>query len=103
VLVATASAATPAQRVAAQLKPKLEAQLKASYPSLKVTFTKITCQLAKSEKTGKCAAYFQIPAARAIGTFAIGVTIDTTTGKLTWKQISAACKDTKTGQKLACF
>lgn len=102
-LAAGASATTPAQHVATQLKPQLAAALKKQYPTLKVTFTKITCQIAKSGKSGKCAAYFQIPAARAIGTFTIGLTINPANGKYTWKQLSAACKDSKTGQKLSCF
>jgi hypothetical protein len=103
VLAASASATTPAQHVAAQLKPQLLSALKKQYPTLKVTFTKVTCAIAKSGKSGRCAAYFQIPAARAIGTFGIGLTIDPSTGKYTWRQISASCKDSKTGQKLACF
>jgi len=103
VLAASASAATPAQHVAAQLKPQLQAALKKQYPTLKVTFTKITCAIAKNGKSGRCAAYFQIPAARAIGAFTIGLTINPSTGKYTWKQLAAACKDSSTGQKLACF
>jgi hypothetical protein len=103
VLATGASAANPAQKVATRLKPLLVSTLKKQYPSLKVTFTKITCKLAANEKTGRCAAYFQIPAARAIGAFTIGLTINTATGKLTWKQLAAVCKDSSTGQKLACF
>jgi hypothetical protein len=104
VLAAGASAAAnPAQRVATQLKPLLQSALKKQYPTLKVTFTRITCALAKNGKSGKCAAYFQIPAARALGTFTIGLTIDPTTGKLKWRQLAAECVDSKTGQKLACF
>jgi hypothetical protein len=102
-LAASASATTPAEHVATQLKGQLAASMKTRYPTLKVTFTKVTCAIAKTGKSGRCAAYFQIPAARAIGTFAIGLTINPSTGKYTWKQISAACKDSKTGQKLACF
>jgi hypothetical protein len=103
VLVASASATTPAQHVATQLKGQLATSIEKQYPTLKVTFTKVTCTIAKNGKSGKCAAYFQIPVARAIGTFGIGLTIDPSTGKYTWRQISAACKDSKTGQKLACF
>jgi hypothetical protein len=103
-LAAGASAAkNPAQRVAVQLKPLLLTALKKQYPTLQVTFTKITCKLAASRKSGRCAAYFQIPAARAIGAFTIGLTINTSTGKLTWKELAAVCKDSQTGRKLACF
>jgi hypothetical protein len=103
VLVAAASATTPAEHVATQLKPQLQSALKKQYPTLKVTFTKITCAIAKSGKSGTCAAYFEIPAARAIGAFTIGLTINPSTGKYTWKQLAAACKDSQTGKKLACF
>jgi hypothetical protein len=103
VLAASASATTPAEHVATQLKPQLQASLKKQYPTLTVTFTKVTCSIAKNGKSGKCAAYFQIPAARAIGAFTIGLKIDPSTGKYTWKQLAAACKDSSTGQKLACF
>ena len=103
VVAASASAANPAKQVAVQLKPLLLSSLKKQYPTLKVTFTKITCKLASNGKTGRCAAYFQIPAARAIGAFTIGLTINRATGKLTWKQLAAVCEDFSTGQKLACF
>jgi len=102
-LATSASAATPAQRVAAQLRPQLASALKKQYPTLKVNFTKVTCKIAKNDKSGLCAAYFAVPAARAIGVFAIGLTINPATGKYTWKQLSARCKDAKTGAKLACF
>jgi hypothetical protein len=103
VVVASAGAANPAKQVAVQLKPLLVSALKQQYPTLKVTFVKITCKLASNRATGRCAAYFEIPAARAIGALTIGLTIDTTTGKLTWKELAAVCKDSQTGQKLACF
>jgi hypothetical protein len=103
VLTATAGAASPAKQVAVKLKPLLLSSLKQEYPTLKVTFTKITCKLASNGRSGRCAAYFEIPAARAIGAFTIALTIDPTTGKLTWKQLAAVCKDSSTGQKLACF
>ena len=98
---ASAVAATPAQMLAAKLKADMQGYYTKTQPGLKMTT--VTCTIAKTGKTARCQAHFAVPKARAVGLFVLAVKIDTSTGGVTTKTLSATCKDAKTGAKLSCF
>jgi hypothetical protein len=98
---ASASAATPAQMLAAKLKADMQSYYTKTQPGLKLT--RVTCTIAKPGTSARCQARFAVPKQRAVGLFVLAIKIDTATGGVTTKTVSATCKDAKTGAKLSCF
>jgi hypothetical protein len=100
-LAAPASAATPAQILAATLKPVMQAQFKSKVKGL--VFTKITCSVPKKSKTlaGRCQAAFTVKRYRLIGVYQVVASLNAK-GRLGWRTTSVACRDAKTRKQIAC-
>jgi hypothetical protein len=99
-LSATATAATPAQSLAARLKTSLQNYYVQANPAFEMGV--VTCKIAAGGKTARCNAHFTVTGAHAGGDFVLSVTINRTSGEIHTKTLSAVCKDTKTGKTLHC-
>jgi hypothetical protein len=99
-LTAAAGAATPNAMLAARLKANMQAFYTKAAPGLKITT--VSCRIAANRASARCAAHFTVTAKQAIGVFQVAVAINTATGGVQTKTLSATCKDAKTGAKLTC-
>ena len=94
-----ALALTPAQGLARQLKASMASYYKKSDPGLK--FTTVTCRISSDRTTARCNAHFTVVSKHATGVFVVAVT-GGAGGTVSTKTLSASCKDTRTGKKIAC-
>jgi hypothetical protein len=101
VLAGTAGAASPSQRLAAQMKANMQAYYNKAYPGLKIATT--TCKIAPAGTSANCKAHFTWVKQRAVGVFTIVAKIDPSSGGVVPRTTGATCKDSKTGAKLVCF
>jgi uncharacterized lipoprotein YbaY len=101
VLAAPAAAATPAQILAATLKPVMQQQFKSKVKGL--VFTKITCTVPKKSKlvAGHCRAAFTVKRYRLTGVYQVIAEINAK-GQLGWRTTSVACKDSQTRKTIKC-
>ena len=95
-----AAAATPAQSLAARLKTSMQNYYVQANPKFKMGA--VTCKIATTRKTARCNAHFTIPPKHGEGDFVLGITINTASGEIHTKTISAVCRNTQTQQKISC-
>jgi hypothetical protein len=99
VVAGSAQAAdTPSTRLAAAMKRSIAATYGKSY-----VLTKVTCAIPSSTSThASCNASFTRRSQQLEGVFHIAVTINRSTGGVTWRATSATCTDLVTGAKVRC-
>ena len=96
-LASSAQAATPAQQLASFLKPALTAKYAGH------VFTKVYCKIPSMTATkATCIAAFTQSSAELKGNFHVAITINRSTGGVTWKATSVTCADLKTGKPVKC-
>jgi hypothetical protein len=96
---AAALAVTPAQGLARQLKASMASYYRKSDPGLNVTT--VTCKISSDRTTARCNAHFTVVSKHATGVFVVAVT-GGAGGNVSTKTLSASCKDTRTGKRIAC-
>jgi hypothetical protein len=64
-------------------------------------FTTVTCKISSDRTTARCNAHFTVVSKHATGVFVVAVT-GGAGGTVSTKTLSASCKDTRTGKKIAC-
>ena len=93
----SAPAATPSQQLAAALKPAITAKYAGR------TFQMVTCAIpSATARHATCLAHFTQRSAGLKGVFRVAVTIDRSTGGVTWRATSATCTDLQTGKPVRC-
>ena len=100
VAAAPALGATPAQLLAATLKPSMEQYYAAHDPGLKITA--VTCSLDKAGTSARCTARFTVAVEKMTGVFGLDATIDRTTGTARTKTVSDTCTSLKTHKRVTC-
>ena len=103
-LAPTALGAAPVDptvaKLAAALKTSMAKTYKPTVPGL--VFTKVSCKLAKDQKSGTCQAAFTWKEHKRKGVYQVQTKIDPRTGGVQWRAISVACTSTATGKTIKC-
>jgi hypothetical protein len=92
--------ATPAQQLAATLRPSMVRYYATHDPGLEITA--VTCSLDAAETRARCAARFTVSVERMTGVFGVDATIDRTTGTATTRTVSDTCRSVKTHKRVTC-
>ena len=97
---AAASGATPSVMLAQTLKHSMQAFYDKAEPGLELT--RVSCELASNERSGHCVAHYTVVKRHLLGVFQLAETIDTSTGDVHTKTLSAKCTSSRTGKTVSC-
>lgn len=97
---AAPAAVGPAGRLAGSLKRSMQSYYDRMSPGLEIA--SVACALNADETRGACSARFALRGGAISGVFGLAITVDRSTGEVTTKTVSERCRNTATGDRVAC-